>query len=322
MDVDDAYRSDVIGNNRRMNKIEKWIEVNKTKRNESWNWRTDGYYIEDILPSTFETYAIIYHPYKLPLEQLVTNEQSEQKEKKLFILKMNKLISTEFEIPIVELPIEEYDIEQTIKEKVNKKNISELELEVKIKRLEKQLLSIAFQPLQKINDNINSFENEVIQRRESKWQEVFNFYKINFNENSSWYDTFELDAKSKIHNAEMPDQDNIPISIMQTIGKFLINQGVTNVNINSLSNTIGFQQLIHEKSENRNLEEIVEYDNIHILNSLDNDWIFINPYDYCRTIVASSKEFIERLRKTTELEMSKLLTSKHRFNKMYTDNKW
>ena len=118
----------------------------------------------------------------------------------------------------------------------------------------------------------------------------------------------------------MPDQDNIPISTLKKIGKFLIGQGVTNVNINSLTNIIGHQHLIHESSESRKLKEIIEYDNIHILNSLDNDWIFINPYDYCRTIVASSKNFIERLRERTELEMSKLITSKHRFNKLYTDN--
>lgn len=218
------------------------------------------------------------------------------------------------------MPIEKYDIEDFIRKKVDRKNVSDEELEAKLKRLQKSLLTIAFQPLQDAIENVDNFEEDEIPRRDANWEEVFKFYKLEFNENSSWYDTFELTPKSIIYNSKMPDQDNIPISIMQTIGIFLRKQGVTNANINSLSNTIGYQQLIHEISENRILEEIVEYDNIHILNSLDNDWIFINPYDYCRTIVASSKEFIERLREKTELNMSKLLTSKHRFNKMYTDN--
>ena len=302
-----------------MNKIEKWIEENKTKRIESWNWRIDGYYIEDILPNSYESYAIIYHPFKLPTEPLITNAENEQIEARKTINQLNKLISSEFKIPLDELPSEEYDIETTIRDKAEIK-YRKSEFEAKLKNLEKSILTIAFKPLQDIMDNPDSYEEDIIKRREANWKEVFNFYNIHFNEHSSWYDTIELDSKTKINNAEMPDQDNIPVSTLQEIGKFLITHGVNTVNINSLSNTIGYQHLIHESSKNRKLKEIVEYDNIHILNSLDNDWIFINPYDYCRTIVASSKDFIERLREKTELEMSKLLTSEHRFNKLYTDN--
>ena len=177
------------------------------------------------------------------------------------------------------MPSEEYDIETTIREKAEIK-FRKSDFEAKLKNLEKSILTIAFKPLQDLMDNPESYEEDTIERREANWKEVFNFYKINFNEHSSWYDTFELDSKTKINNAEMPDQDNIPVSTLKKIGKFLIGQGVTNVNINSLTNIIGHQHLIHESSESRKLKEIIEYDNIHILNSLDNDWIFTVSYTH------------------------------------------
>lgn len=303
-----------------MNKIETWIDKNKTKRETSWNWRIDGYYIEDILPNTYEAYAIIYHPFKLPLGSLITGEENERKEAKQFSLKVNKIIANNFKIPIDELPNVKYDIEDTIREKVNREVISEHHLDAKLKELENQILKIAFQPLQNIVDNIDSKEDDAIERREGKWEEVFKFYKLEFNEKSSWYDTLSLSSNSKIYNSVMPEQDRIPGSILKSLHNFLAKKGIQKANINSLSNTIGLQHLINKDSEDVSLGDIVNYENVHILNSISNDWIFINPYDYCRTIVASSKEFINELKNETSLEISDFVNSKHRFNKMYTDN--
>jgi len=302
-----------------MNRVESWIESGITKRPIDWNWRLDGYYIEDIIPEAFETYALIYHPYKLPHGQIITNEKSEQNEKRKFLENLNKKIEQEFKIPFSKLPNKEYNIEQTIRNKINPSLFSDEQLNNKIEEFEKYMLGLAFQPLQDALDNIEA-PVETIARRETPWSEVFQFYELEYNKNSSWYDTFELQAKNKIFNAEMPDQDKIPESVLQELQIFFTSNDIDTVDINSLSNVIAPKSLINKDSENYNCLDLINSESIHLISSINRDWIFINPYDYCRTIIGGTLEFIKSLRENSSLEISENVNSKHRINKMYTDN--
>ena len=112
----------------------------------------------------------------------------------------------------------------------------------------------------------------------------------------------------------MPDQDNIPISILNQIANYLFSQNINRITINSLSNTISYKEEIRAKSENLPITDILEDNSIHILSSTNADWIFINPFDYCRTIVGATKDFIINLKLSTSLEISELLGPKHRLN--------
>ncbi len=299
-----------------MNRIEQWINDHKKKRPSSWHWRRDGYYIEDIIPSVYECYAIIYHPYYLPNGQLITNEQAEQNHQMKLVIHLNKEIEKEFKIPFSQLPNSPYDIEEKIRTKVSSSLYTEEQLEKKIKKFSDRMLKHAFKPLQDLMDGKELEEDKEV-TREGKWSEVFKFYRLDFNTKSSWYDTYNLESSKKIANAQMPAQDFLPVSILIQLRNFLHSNGVEKLDVNLWNQTIEPRSLLNADSENVKYSAIVKEEAINIISATNREWIFVNPHDYCRTIVGGSVKFIDKLRAETTLEISDNLRSTHRINSYF-----
>ena len=301
-----------------MNRTEKWINDHKKKRPSSWHWRRDGYFIEDIIPSVYECYAIIYHPYYLPYGQLITNEQAEQNIQTEMLIYLNNEIEKEFNIPVSDLPVEEYDFEEIIRTKDNSAMYTKDQFELKLKKFTERMLRRAFKPLQDLMDG-KEVEEKKKDIREAKWSEIYDLYGLSFDKNSNWQDLSRMDSEKLIADSEMPSMDFLPISILEKLRNFLHSNGIEKVVINSWNQNIEPRSLLNADSENVNYSAIVKEEAINIISATNREWIFVNPWDYCRTIVGGSVKFINKLRAETTLEISDNVRSTHRINSYFAE---
>ena len=90
---------------------------------------------------------------------------------------------------------------------------------------------------------------------------------------------------------ETPEMGNVPKSVLEKIKRFLKKEDIRNVVVNSQKGV---------DSENIYIDSIDELDLVNLIASKNREWIFITPNDLCRTIIAGSREFIQKVI-TTEI---------------------
>lgn len=288
-----------------MDSIHIWIRENQIKRPNCTQeeFRKIGYKIENAIPPVFEAYALIYHPYKIPKGEIITEKQEQAVEKDRLIKKINNLVERETGIPFVELPLEEYDIEEVVRKKLRLQNIEDHVINKKLEVLDKEFIKIIFEPFQDIIDSLEEdYVKEKIELREISWKELYSFYGIKLNSRASW-GTIGQQVKSedRIVGQEIPEMDYIPKEIVEKIHDFIMKMNVKKVVTNAQPKEIMTDKLKTQK-------------NVTIISSVEKEWLFMCPYDFCRTIVAGKIEFVQQIINSKLFETSCIVPQNHRLD--------
>lgn len=246
----------------------------------------------------FESYALIYHPYKIPTGEILTHKEASVRYERQLFEKINKLIGSLAGIPLDELPNEKYDVDVLLYEKLNSKNVETHKIDEIVSKISSEIIKIVAQPFQEILDTGFQQSNSKI-FKEISWRDLYKIYGIEFTEKSNWTTLGQiLNSEDYIIDQEMPEMDVIPNGILKNIFTLLKRKQVDSVFINSCTqaNLISLMD-----------DSFFEKNNISFVASLDRDWIFLNPYDSCRTIVGGKLDFIKDVINSKLFEISDLL---------------
>lgn len=165
-----------------------------------------------------------------------------------------------------------------------------------------------------LKEGVHTYKPPVL--KEISWTELYDFYNLKFDDKASWCTLGEeLSSGSYIEGQEMPEQDYFPNSLIQKVQTELLKMNIRQVDINSMSNTLGYQTEIHSISQNIDVNRLNSLADINIIASPIRDWIFINPNDYCRTIVAGNRAFVRAIKASENFEASNFVNHKHRLDR-------
>jgi hypothetical protein len=132
----------------------------------------------------FESYALIYHPYKIPTGKIITHKEAAVRYERQLFEKINKLIVSLAGIPLDELPNEMYDIDELLYEKLNSKNVETHKIDEIISKIGSEIIKIVAQPIQEILDTWLKQSNSKIVK-EIGWRDLYRIYGIEFTEKSN-----------------------------------------------------------------------------------------------------------------------------------------
>jgi hypothetical protein len=246
----------------------------------------------------FESYALIYHPYKIPTGEIITHKEAAAGYERQLYEKINKLIVNLAGIPLDELPNEKYDVNELLYEKLEAEKVEDHKIDEIVSKISSEIIKIVAQPFQEILETGFEQSNTKV-FKEISWRDLYRIYGIEFTEKSNWTTLGQiLNSGDYIIDQEMPEMDVIPISILKNIFTLLKRMQVDSVFINSYRQA----NLISLKDDG-----FFEKNNISFVASLDRDWIFLNPYDSCRTIVGGKLDFVKDIINSNLFEISDLL---------------
>lgn len=294
-----------------MNSIEKWITDNRIKRPKDFaeKFREIGFKVNNVLPPVFESYAIIFHPYKIPKGQLITEREKIKQYEKKFIENVNNLIAKEIGISSKELPTQRYDFEEVIRDTLNSRSVEKSKIEETVKKLELEALKLAVEPAQYFFNCIKEGvmpDEPTYDLKEVTWNELYQLYGLEFNYKAMWA-TLGKKIKSEdiFEGQESPEMDNMPKSIIKKIKVLLKKQNIKNVVVNTQEEL---------DSEDLNINLIDNLDWVNLIASINKEWIFITPHDFCRTIVAGNNDFVQQIIESKTFEISNNLTENQRLD--------
>jgi hypothetical protein len=298
-----------------MDDINTWI-ASKTARIDSRSLQ-NGLQVKHVVPSVFDAYALLYHPYRIPVGKVVFEWEQEIRSKQQMAKEISHILNEEYGIAaedwvLMALESERYDFEELLAQKVRVLGYEGDQLYGHLQNIKERVSRIMLQPLRtKFTEAIEKAEvhgadvnhGESGQKREISWRDIYQIYGLPFSDGVHW-PTLSRSLKhgNRIVGQEMPEMDCMPHTVCLSIAGFLNKYGVGQV----IARRVGASATV-----SLTVAELSVAEGLNLIASPSRDWLFLTPSDFCRTVIAGNQAFVERFLKSGLSEVSALLRSDH-----------